>query len=163
MNRSRHLGAVFWGSLLAALLLALMPFPEALRPLKPFWLGLMVIYWAQEVPERMGLGIAFALGLVGDLLTGALLGEQALRLVVIAFIVLRLRSRLRFFPVPQQAFAVLALLLNDRVVMLMLRAFTGEGMPGLAFWLAPAVGALLWPWLFLLLDELRLKARPREG
>jgi len=111
----------------------------------------------------MGLGRAFMLGLVGDLVGGTLIGEQALRLVIVAFIVLRLRPRMRFFPVPQQALAVLALLVNDRVVVLMVRAFSGEGWPDWTFWLAPLTGMLLWPWLFLLLDVLRLRTRPREA
>jgi rod shape-determining protein MreD len=53
--------------------------------------------------------------------------------------------------------------LNDRVVVSMVRAFTGEGRPPPLFWAAPAVGMLLWPWLFLLLDDLRLRLRSREG
>ena len=56
-----------------------------------------------------------ALALLGDVLAGELLGEQAARLCVLGFIVLRFRPRLRFFPMWQQALAVLALLLNDRV------------------------------------------------
>ena len=163
MSRSRFAAFGFWGSLALAVVLSLMPLPEAVRAARPFWLALMVIYWSLEAPERMGLGLAFALGLVGDVLTGSLLGEQALRLLVIAFIVHRLRARMRFFPMPQQSLAVLALLLNDRIVMLMVRAFAGSGMPDWTFWIGPATGALLWPWMFLLLDELRSKARPREA
>ena len=68
------------------------------------------------------MGFAFLIGLGGDLLIGQVLGEQALRLVVLVFIVLRFRSRLRFFPIGQQSLAVLALLLNDRMVVMMIRA-----------------------------------------
>ena len=163
MKPVRLAGLTFWGSLVAAFVLTLMPMPEALRAAKPFWLAIAVIYWALESPDRMGLGRAFALGLVGDLLTGSLLGEQALRLVVLAFIVLRLRSRLRFFPMPQQSLAVLALLVNDRIVMLMIRSFLESAPIELAHALGPLVGALLWPWLFLLLDGLRLRARPKDA
>ncbi|HVF33993.1 MAG TPA: rod shape-determining protein MreD [Candidatus Saccharimonadia bacterium] len=156
-------GLTFWGSVALALVLTLMPLPDALRAAKPFWVAIVVIYWALESPERMGLGRAFALGLVADLLTGSLLGEQALRLVVLAFITLRLRSRLRFFPMPQQTLAVLALLFNDRVVMLMIRSFTESAPVGLAHVAGPIAGALLWPWLFLLLDGLRLRTRPKDA
>ena len=163
MSRLRLPGVTFWASIAIAIVLSLMPLPEGWRALKPFWLALVVIYWALEAPERMGLGLAFLLGLAGDLLTGSLLGEQALRLTVIAFIVLRLRARMRFFPMPQQVLAVLALLVNDRVVMLMIRAFAGSATPDYTYWLAPFVGALLWPWLFLVLDGLRLRVKPRES
>lgn len=159
MNRARLQNWIFSGSLVAAFLLQLMPLPPGAEPFKPYWLGIVVVYWAIEAPERMGLGLAFALGLVGDLLVGELLGEQAMRLVVLAFIVLRFRSRLRFFPLGQQALAVLALLLNDRVVTLMIRGFSGEAMPPATFWIAPLTGTLAWPLLYVLLDNLRLRQR----
>jgi rod shape-determining protein MreD len=162
MNRVRAQGWLFGGSLALAFLLQLMPLPQMLLPLKPYWVGIVLIYWAIEMPERVGLGFAFLFGLAGDVLTGELLGEQALRLVVLAFIVLRFRARLRFFPMWQQALAVLALLLNDRVVMLMVRGFSGEAMPSAIFWLAPVLGMLTWPFVFLVLDDLRLRLRGSE-
>lgn len=162
MNRLHAQGWLFFGSLLIAFLLQMMPLPQLLLPLKPYWVGLVLIYWAIEMPERVGLGFAFLFGLAGDVLTGELLGEQALRLVVLAFIVLRFRARLRFFPMWQQALAVLALLLNDRVVTLMIRGFSGEMMPSPVFWAAPVVGMLMWPFVFLLLDDLRLRLRGNE-
>jgi hypothetical protein len=109
MNRSQGTTVLFWSSIAAALLLALMPLPVALEPVRPFWLALVVIYWSLEEPERMSLGRAFALGIVYDLLSMSLLGESALRLAVLDFILLRFRPRLRFFPMPQQSLAVLAL------------------------------------------------------
>jgi len=162
MNRTRLQGWLFGGSLAIAFMLQLMPLPQPLLPLKPYWVGLVLIYWAIEAPERVGLGFAFLFGLGSDVLTGELLGEQALRLVVLAFIVLRFRARLRFFPVWQQALAVLALLLNDRIVMLMVRGFAGEAMPSSAFWIAPLLGMLAWPLLFLVFDDLRARLRVSE-
>ena len=157
--RPRAQGWLFGGSLALAFVLQLMPLPDVLLPLKPYWIGLVLIYWAIEMPERVGIGFAFVFGLAGDVLTGELLGEQALRLLVLTFIVLRFRARLRFFPIWQQALAVLALLLNDRVVMLMVRGFAGEPMPPATFWLAPLIGMLAWPFMFLLFDDLRTRLR----
>lgn len=162
MNRTRAQGWLFGGSFALAFLLQLMPLPLVLLPLKPYWVGLVLVYWLIETPERGGLGMAFLLGLAGDVLTGELLGEQALRLVVLAFIVLRFRARLRFFPVWQQALAVLALLLNDRIVMLMVRGFSGEPMPAASFWLAPLAGMLAWPVVFLLFDDVRARLRAKD-
>ena len=162
MSRVRVQRWLFAGSLAIALLLQLMPLPQALLPIKPYWVALVLIYWAIEVPERVGLGLAFLVGLASDVITGELLGEQALRLVVLTFIVLRFRARLRFFPVWQQALAVLALLLNDRVVSLMVRGFSGEPMLPLSFWLAPVVGMLVWPFAVLLFDDLRARLRAKD-
>jgi len=159
MNRSRARTWLFAGSIALAFLLQLMPLPQALLPLKPYWVGLVLVYWAIETPERIGLGFAFLVGLVGDLLAGQLLGEQALRLVVMIFIVLRFRARLRFFPMWQQALAMLALLLNDRIVVMMIRGFSGDPMPAPVYWLSPLVGMILWPFVFLVLDDLRGRLR----
>ncbi|HMN35365.1 MAG TPA: rod shape-determining protein MreD [Chiayiivirga sp.] len=163
MSRQRGGTGVLWASFLVAFALALWPLPEYLAAFRPNWLALVLCYWVLEAPQRVGLGTAFVLGLAADLMFGSLIGEQALRLCVIAFILLRFRAQLRYFTLLQQAAAVLALLLNDRVVVLMIRALAGEGWPPASFWIAPAVGAVLWPWIFLLLDDVRLRLRAREG
>lgn len=162
MNRLRANDWLFWGSVFACYLLQLMPLPQALLPLKPWWLALVLAYWTLEAPEHVGLGRAFVLGLIGDLFVGDLLGEQALRLSMFCFILMRFRARLRFFPMWQQALAVLALLVNDRIVLLAIRAVAGfTGAPP-SYWLAPLVGMLAWPWVFLLLDDARARLRARE-
>lgn len=145
----------------AVYLLTLVPLPGDLLYAKPFWLGLAVIWLALERPGRGSLGFAFALGLGADLLLGTGFGEHAFRLVVMAFIVRRFRARLRFFPVWQQTVAVAALLLNDRIVMLMLRSFSVPVSPDLLFWLPALTGALLWPLLRVALDDLRQRLRRR--
>ena len=146
-------------SLLAALLLGLLPLPLALQPLRPFWLALVLAYWLIEAPERVGLGFAFCVGLVADVVYGGLLGEQALRLVILAFIVQRFRARLRFFPLSQQALTLGALLVNDRIVSAGLHLALREPVLPWSYWSAPLVGMLLWAPVFLLLDRFRLGGR----
>lgn len=146
-------------SLLVALLLGLLPLPAWLQPLRPYWLALALVYWLLQAPTRIGLGAAFALGVIADLAFGGLLGEQALRLVIIAFIVQRFRAQLRFFPLSQQALAIGGLLLNDRVVSAALHLMLGEPQLPWSFWWAPLLGMLLWTPVFLLLDTLRLGRR----
>lgn len=163
MSRQRSGLGIILVTFAVAFGLALWPLPDYLAPFRPNWLALVLCYWLLETPERVGVGMAFLFGLAADLVFGTLMGEQALRLCVIAFIVLRFRPRLRFFTLPQQAFAILALLLNDRVVVLMIRAMSGEGVPPWSFWMAPCVGAVIWPWLYLLIDDVRLRLRMRES
>ena len=149
-------------SLLAALVLGVLPLPEVLVPLRPYWLALVVAFWVLESPQRVGLGFAFAVGLLADLAFGSLLGEQALRLVIIAFILQRFRARLRFFPLSQQALAIGALLYNDMVVTAAVHVLLGLPPPPALAWLAPALGMLLWAPLFFLLDAQRLRAWRRR-
>lgn len=143
-------------SVLVALLLGLLPLNDALQPLRPYWLALVLAYWIIEEPNKVGLGLAFVVGLVADLSFGSLFGEQALRLVVMTFILQRFRARLRFFPLSQQSLAIGGLLLNDRVVTAGIHLALGAPTLPIAFWLAPVAGMLLWTPVFLLLDALRL-------
>ena len=155
MSRARN-NWVLPVSVTVALLLGLLPLPMPLQPLRPYWLALVVAYWVIDDPERTGLGFAFTLGLCADLAFGGLLGEQALRLVVMAFILRRFRAQLRFFPLSQQALAIGGLLLNDRVVSFAVHMALAEPQLPWSFWWAPLLGMLLWAPLFLLLDALRL-------
>ncbi len=160
MNRQQRLSRWwFIGTLAFALVSMLVPLPGVLEPFKPYWPGLILLYWCLESEDRVTLGMAFALGLIADLLNGVVLGEQAMRLCALVFIALRFRSRLRFFPMWQQTLAVLALLLNDRVLLLVVRVLSGASLPPASWWISPFVGALLWPFLFLLLDDLRARLR----
>ncbi|TBR40618.1 MULTISPECIES: rod shape-determining protein MreD [Dyella] len=159
MNKQRVASLWFVGTLLFALLSMLVPLPGVLQPFKPYWPALFLLYWSLESNDRVSLGLAFIIGLFADLLDGVVLGEQALRLCAIVFIALRFRSRLRFFPMWQLTLAVLALLLNDRVLLLIVRTFAGEPLPPASWWISPFVGAALWPFLFLLMDDLRMRLR----
>lgn len=153
---------ILYASLLAALLLGALPLPEVLQPARPYWLALVLAYWLIEEPDRIGLGFAFVIGLAADLVSGGLLGEHSLRLVILAFIVQRFRARLRFFPLGQQAITLGALLVNDRIVSAGLHLALGVPiLPG-TYWVAPAVGMVLWPPVFLVLDHLRLGAWRRR-
>lgn len=150
-------------SLLAVLPLTLMPLPEYLADARPYWAALVMIYWNLEAGRLRYLGQAFVGGLVLDLLTGSLLGQHALSLVIISYLVERFRFRIRFFPPWQQAAVVMLLLFNDRIVQLWIIGLVGDRWPAWQWWLAPVVGMLLWPWLFLLLDALRQRERRRRS
>ena len=117
-----------------------------------------VPFAALIVTGKAGLGFAFFIGLIADLVFGSLLGEQALRLTIMAFILQRFRARLRFFPLSQQSLAIGALLVNDRIVTTVLHFALGEPLLAPLAWASPAIGMLLWPPMFYLFDMLRLKA-----
>ena len=150
-------------TIIAAILLALLPVPEALQAFKPYWVALVVIYWSMETRNTLNLGLAFLIGLVVDILSGSLMGLHALSLVVMVFLVQRFRSRLRFFPPWQQALSVLALLVNDRIILIWITALLGEPLPTWKYWLSPLVGMVIWPWLFLFLDRIRAMMRQQKS
>ena len=153
--------ALVAGSLLLGIVFALMPLPQAIGPVRPYLLALVLAYWLMEAPSHVGLGTAFMAGLLADLVLGTPLGEQAMRLVVLAFLIQRFRARLRFFPLWQQALSIGLLLLNDRVIVAALHAVLGAPQAPWTAWLSPVLGVVLWPLLYVLLDNMRLRARER--
>jgi rod shape-determining protein MreD len=149
-------------TLLIGILFQLVPLPDGIDLARPYLLALFLSYWLLETPEHTGMGTAFVCGLLADIFSGGLLGEQAMRLVILAFMVSRFRARLRFFPLWQQSISILALLLNDRLIMTMLHLAIGDKTLSWVAWLSPIVGMIIWPWLFVGLDVLRMRARERK-
>jgi len=159
MTASRESYSLIFLTIIAAAFLSLLPLPEVLLPFKPYWVAMVLIYWSLETSDIISLGLAFLIGLVLDILSGSLVGLHALSLVVMVFLVLRFRFRLRFFPPWQQALSVLGLLVNDRIILIWITLLLGESLPTWKYWLPPLVGMALWPWLFLLLDRIRARLR----
>ncbi|MCW8873557.1 MAG: rod shape-determining protein MreD [Xanthomonadales bacterium] len=162
MNLRRDRLSMVLVTLAVAMLLTLIPLPAFVDPLRPYWVALVLIYWCLETQGLISLGLAFVVGLALDLLTGSLFGQHALSLVVLVYLVTRFRARIRFFPPWQQALSVLALLVNDRIILLWIMSLRGEPLPAIDFWAAPVVGTAIWPWLFLILDRYRGVMRQRS-
>jgi rod shape-determining protein MreD len=162
MKPSRESRSLIFLTIITAVLLTLLPLPAVLLPFKPYWVALVMIYWSMETKGIISLGLAFLVGLVLDVLSGSLMGLHALSLVVMVFLVQRFRSRLRFFPPWQQALSVLGLLVNDRIILIWITVLLGEPLPTWQYWLPPLIGMALWPWLFLLLDRVRARARQNK-
>ena len=150
-----------YGSVALGLLLAIIPIPLFVEPMRPFFLGMLLAYWSMEAPNKVGIGTAFIVGLLADLITATLLGEHALRLVVLVILVQRFRARLRFFPLWQQALALGLLLGNDQLLVAISRWLSGAPPLPWRSALSPLLAMLLWPWLYVLLDMARLRTRER--
>ncbi|UCH53312.1 MAG: rod shape-determining protein MreD [Pseudomonadota bacterium] len=138
-----------------ALLLTIMPGPAWAEAFRPDWVGMVLIYWVMAAPQRVGVGTGWVLGFVLDVLQGAVLGSNALAKALIAFLTLKLHLKLRMFPRWQQAVAVLVLLLLNQLLVLWIRGFVGRAPETWVYWTPSIVGMLVWPWLFVVLRDLR--------
>ncbi|MBD9427527.1 rod shape-determining protein MreD [Pseudomonas sp. PDM15] len=146
---------VIWATLILALLLSVAPMPQFMEIGRPLWLALLLSYWVLAVPHRIGMVSAWCLGLVQDVLFGSLLGQNALILTLIIFLVLSLQRRLQMFPMWQQSLVLLVVFGIAQLVQLWLNALTGNRPPTLAFVLPALISALLWPWVFAILRGLQ--------
>lgn len=156
MSRDRQ-PWIFPLSVLIAIMLSVMPLPVGLQPFRPAWLALVLAYWIIETPDKVSMPLAFILGLIEDLVAGSMMGEHALRLVVVTFILMRFRARIRFFPLSQQALVIVAVLINDKIISAVLHAFWREPAASLWSWITPVLAFVLWPLVFMALDSVRLR------
>lgn len=150
---------VIFLSLLTGLILMIMPLPETVQIYRPHWVALMLIYWSMAIPERIGLWFAFFSGIMVDVSQGTLLGQHTLALIIIVFINLNFYQRIRVMSLAQQAMYVFGLLVMGQVVIVWVEGIMGRPIPIRAFFAAPFVGMLIWPWIFVILRDIRRKAR----
>ncbi|WP_300654936.1 rod shape-determining protein MreD [Pseudomonas sp.] len=142
---------VIWLSLALALLLSVSSLPKFMEVGRPLWLALFLTYWVLALPHRVGMTTAWCVGLLADVLNGTLLGQNALILTLVIFLVMNLQQRLRMFPMWQQSMVLLVVFGLAQLVQLWLNALTGSRPPTLAFVLPALVSALLWPWVCVIL------------
>ena len=138
-----------------ALFLTILPIPQWGEDFRPQWVAMTLIYWALALPARVGVFWAWGTGLVLDVTSGTVLGQHALSLSVPIYLALELHARIRIFPLPQQAVSVWVLLLLERLLSLWVLGATGQPTPTLLYWMPTFVGMLLWPWVFILLRDVR--------
>ena len=134
-------------SFLIALVLAVLPLPQWLLWGRPEWVALVLVYWVIALPHRVGLITALVLGLVLDVLEGAVMGQNAFALVVVATLALTLYQRLRVFSLWQQAGVVFVLIGIHQMLCQWVQNLQGAGAVTLLFLLPAFSSALLWPFV----------------
>jgi rod shape-determining protein MreD len=132
-----------------ALLFDLLPWRNSVGV--PDLTAAVLAFWCIHQPRWVGIGIAWALGLLLDVGNGALLGQHALAYSVLAFLALAVHRRILWFPLWQQALHLLLLLLTTQLLMLAIRLAAGAGFPGWTYFAGSFICAALWPVLSFLL------------
>jgi rod shape-determining protein MreD len=148
-------------SLLIAMALTILPLPESIAIYRPEWVALVLLYWIMALPHRIGVNVAWILGICLDVLKGALLGQHALALAIIAFMMINLSLRIRVYPFWQQSVMVGFLLLVYHALLLWIYDMTGTIDLHWNYWAPVLLGALLWPWIVIILRDVRRRHQVR--
>jgi len=145
-------------TLVAALLLNLLPWSGAWLWIKPDFVVLVLLYWCVEQPRKIGFVSAWLLGLVMDVADGTLFGQHALSYSILAYAGIVLHRRvLMFSGTPQMLHVVVLLLMNDFIV-ITIRVLAGADFPGFQYFIGSFVAGALWLPLGVLL---KLPQRPQ--
>ncbi|MEA5098293.1 MAG: rod shape-determining protein MreD [Burkholderiaceae bacterium] len=139
-----------YGSLLIAFLLNLQTWGRTVGV--PDFVALALVFWGIHQPRRVGMGVAFCMGLLMDVNDATLLGENALAYTLLSYLAITIHRRVLWFSVSKQSFHVLLLMLLTQAIQFLIQYIVNGRFPGWLFFLESFVGALLWPvvtWLLL--------------
>ena len=156
MNRTLRLGIL---TVIAALMLAIMPLPDWAMTYRPDWVTLVLIYWAMAIPTRTGVTVAWAVGLLLDVSYGTLIGQHAVGLVLVIYVIHIQHQRLRVASLLQQSIVIFFLLLIKQLSALWVDGMLGRAPDSMLYlYFMPTItSTLLWPWTYLILRDLRRK------
>ncbi|NOY71991.1 MAG: rod shape-determining protein MreD [Gammaproteobacteria bacterium] len=138
-----------------ALCLTVVPLPDWAVTWRPEWIPLVLIFWCINLPQRIGIGTAWVVGILLDVLQGALLGQHAFALTIIAFLSLKLHKRLRVYPVWQQTLSIFVLIMLYQLFLLWISGIAGVSSGYWYYWLPSLSSMLLWPLIDMLLRAVR--------
>jgi rod shape-determining protein MreD len=150
-------------TLIAAILLNMLPWSGAAFWFRPDFVALAILYWVIQQPHRVGFTTAFTLGLLMDVADGALLGQHALAYSILVYGGILFHRRVRMFSPVAQIVHVIPLLLVNDVIILGIRLLAGADFPGYRFFMGSFVGGALWPFLSMLLNLPQRPADRRHG
>ncbi len=146
-------------SFIIAFILTVAPLPDWAVAWRPAWIAMVLVYWCMALPGRVGVITGWCLGLVLDVLHGSILGQHAFGLAFVAWVALSYHQRLRVFPLIQQAVFVGTLVLIYLALMLWIYNMLGSVDYGFSYLAGAISTGLLWPWVFVILRDVRRRAR----
>jgi len=142
-------------SFAAAMLMNILPLPELIDAFKPDWVALVLVYWVMAVPNRVGVFSGWIVGLFVDVLYGTLFGIHAMTFAVVAYLIQMTFHRLRLFPRWKQSLNITVVIGIHMLLGLLLRGFVKPVSSDFVYWM-PLIGSmLLWPWVFVILRDVR--------
>ena len=136
-------------SLVAALAINMIPLGRVAW--MPDMLMLLLAFWGLNQPQRVGMGVAFVLGLCMDVHHASLLGLHALSYTGLVYVAAIVSRRLAWFSTPVQALHMLPIFLLAHALQMGVRLAGGGVVPGWELVLAPVIEAALWPLISSLL------------
>jgi rod shape-determining protein MreD len=144
-------------SLLIALLLNWLPWHGIWLAMRPDFVALVLLYWCTHRPYRVGIGMAWMIGMLADVADASLFGQHALAYAVLAFGGIALHRRMQMFDLRQQTLQIFPLLLLTYVVYATVH-WQIRGYIAWEYFFGCLASILLWAPLTVLLQSLR---RPR--
>jgi rod shape-determining protein MreD len=148
-------------TLIGALMLSVVPLPASVASFRPDWVAVLLLYWVLIAPRRLSLLTAFWMGLALDTLSGALLGQHALALLLIVYLSQRFYLRIRVFPASQLALTAVVLLSLYEFLLFWIDGVVGRTVAPVERWAPIISSTVLWIVLIAFIERGRQDAEAR--
>lgn len=138
-----------------AFVLEIMPWPAGFQGLRPAWVVLVLIYLVLALPNRINIGYSFAVGIVWDLVLGSILGVHALVLSVALYFIAKYHMILRNLSLWLQAILIIGYIILIRCAIFLIELVLHSAEFNSQELLGAVISGILWPWIFLLMRQIR--------
>lgn len=146
----KHAGAGIWKAIIVTLIFAFLlkqlPWSGWLLVIRPDFVLVMLLFWAQRRQQDIGLAAAFLLGILADVQDGIVLGQHALAYTIGVFLVQHFSRRLAMFILKHQAIQIFLLFMLVESVSLAAGWVSSRSLQDGWFFVSAISAALLW-WL----------------
>lgn len=160
-SQQTHNLTVVGTSFLVALILAVFPLPSSWAWFRPEFVALVVIYWVLVLPQQVGVGVAFVAGIIQDIVEFSVLGQHALSLVAVAYVCGLAYQRIRNYALWQQSLWVFILVGLHQLFWNWIHNFSGIAAESLIFLVPALVSALIWPFVLVIMEWVRIRTHTR--
>lgn len=141
-------------SVMLALVLEFIRFPDLIANARPEWLTLVLVHWILRRPDIAGVGFGFVIGLALDVVSGSYFGIHTLALSLVSYLLVGMQKRVQLFPIPQQAFVVFFLVTLSLFIVYTFESLLSVPDNLISIFLQAFTSALIWPFFALLLDRI---------
>ena len=162
MGPQRNSSLVFWVfalSIFIALVLTVLPVPQVVFYFWPDWIPLVMFYWALTDSERIGPWVGFAVGTLMEVVFVRSFGVLGLGMATMVFAVNRIHLQLRVLSVWQQMLVVGIFIGIFKLITGWIYGMISGFTLNAEDFYSLIGGMVTWPFLFILLQELRRSTR----
>lgn len=144
---------LIFSSIAMALVLTLIPLPTWAAITRPAFFAATIAFWALMQPSRFGIISAWVCGMFLDASYGTPLGQHALALAAIAFVIARVKEFYWGIPLIQQSLTMLPIFVLYEFILFWIDGAYGRAVDPIWRWSPVLSTAIIWPLWVLILER----------
>lgn len=147
--------SVVFLSLVFGVLLTVMPLPNSLLWWRPPWLLIILFFWVLVSPAFYGVGFAWMVGILMDMLMGVSFGQHALVFVLLTYVMIKFHTVFFHSPRFQQALLIGLLALFSVLLQGMVSHMLSQPTNVSHHLLSVLTTVLVWPVVIALIESMQ--------